>query len=386
MSEDYKFFSKPFAIQGDIAEVPDEMQTDGSVSFESGWGYDYERNPETDNLAKDIGRPEMNYLLRVITEQIRQYQTEGTFYYITPEKNGGNPYPYRSAARCLFEENGVLDVYESLVDNNTSLPTDATKWQKVTVRNLVPNTRSVKTTAPLEGGGQLSADLELKLASGAEGDVLIFKNGAWAAGQMKIPAVYELCEFYYFRHPTLKPGFQAAQGGLLANAATLYPEAWAYLQTTEGQKLCKTEAQWQALTTATWATLADGTKVGWNGIGGAPFYAPNTATGALRLPDLRGMYAEAAGYDGLGVGGVHGDAVRDCAGYINFARQSYLHVATGVFTTADSADGVYGSVPSASNAYHAIRFALSRVLPTAAKNQGRAWGVLPCVYLGQPAS
>ena len=52
---------------------------------------------------------------------------------------------------------------------------------------------------------------------------------------------YEICEFYYFRHPTLKPGFQPAQGGLLANAATKYPEAWAYLQTTEGRKLCKTE-------------------------------------------------------------------------------------------------------------------------------------------------
>ena len=31
---------------------------------------------------------------------------------------------------------------------------------------------------------------------------------------------YELCEFYYFRHPTLKPGFMPAHGGLLENAAT----------------------------------------------------------------------------------------------------------------------------------------------------------------------
>ncbi|MDR2503989.1 MAG: phage tail protein, partial [Deltaproteobacteria bacterium] len=95
---------------------------------------------------------------------------------------------------------------------------------------------------------------------------------------------YDLCEFYYFRHPTLKPGFQSAQGGLLTNAATLYPEAWAYLQTTEGQLLCKTEAEWQAMTTAIWHTNADGTTAGWNGIGGAPFYAPDLATGALRLP------------------------------------------------------------------------------------------------------
>ena len=28
----------------------------------------------------------------------------------------------------------------------------------------------------------------------------------------------------------------------------------------------------------------------------------------------------------------------------------------------------------------------SRVVPTANKNQPRAWGALPCVYLGLPAS
>ena len=34
-------------------------------------------------------------------------------------------------------------------------------------------------------------------------------------------------------------------------------------------------------------------------------------TGSLRLPDLRGMYAEAAGFDSLGAGGVHGDGGRE---------------------------------------------------------------------------
>ena len=207
----------------------------------------------------------------------------------------------------------------------------------------------------------------------------------WGAARADKTERYELCEFYYFRHPTLKPGFQTAQGGLLANAATLYPEAWAYLQTAEGQKLCKTEAQWQALTTATWATLADGTKVGWNGIGGAPFYAPNTATGALRLPDLRGMYAEAAGFDSLGVGAVHGDGIREIIGQVASAGAYAFHPdgASGAFAPA----GLSGPTPtpqSGSGGRGSLRMTASRVVPVANKTQTRAYGALACVYLGLP--
>ena len=203
-----------------------------------------------------------------------------------------------------------------------------------------------------------------------------------------------LCEFYFFRHPTLRPGFQPAQGGLLSNAATLYPEAWAYLQTTEGQKLCTTEEQWQAMTTATGATLADGSKVGWNGIGGAPYYAPNTATGALRLPDLRGMYAEAAGFDSLGVGGTHGDAGREIAAAMHLGSMINA-IASGVVTIGGTG-ALYGE-PTQNASYLALGsgsaiasnkafFSAARVIPVANKIQPRAWGSLACVYLGAPAS
>ena len=192
---------------------------------------------------------------------------------------------------------------------------------------------------------------------------------------------YDLCEFYYFRHPTLKPGFQPAQGGLIANAATLYPAAWEYLQTAQGQLLCKTKAQWQALNTAVWATLADGTTVGWNGIGGAPYFVQDLAAGTLRLPDLRGMYAEAAGFDTLGVGDSHGDAIRNITG------------ATSIVSAGNSASGAFvrsstsgASVNTAAASFYMSQFSFnaSLVVPTAAKNQPRAWGALACVYLGLP--
>ncbi|MCC8194882.1 MAG: hypothetical protein LIP28_09590 [Deltaproteobacteria bacterium] len=220
-------------------------------------------------------------------------------------------------------------------------------------------------------------------------------NAAYWGKAVQAATGYELCEFYFFRHPTLRPGFQPAQGGLLVNAAMLYPEAWAYLQTAEGRLLCKTEAEWQAMTTATWATLADGTEVGWNGIGGAPFYAPDRNTGALRLPDLRGMYAEAAGFDSLDVGGVHGDGIPRLLGSLAFSGNSSLSSAfrwsargNGAFLsrndpnlTAIFASGASGTSPDTDNY---LEFDSSRQIATFNKTQPRAFGALACVYLGLP--
>lgn len=259
------------------------------------------------------------------------------------------------------------------------------------------NTITITAGTGLSGGGNLTANrtLAVKLVnavnstdatSAATANAVKIAYDKAVAAYNRTP--YELCEFYFFRHPSLRPSFQPAQGGLLQNAATLYPEAWAYLQTVEGRKLCKTEAEWQAMTTATWATLADGSKVGWNGIGGAPYYAPNTATGALRLPDLRGMYVEAAGFDALGVGGTHGDAGREILGtfpavYGGGANPAPAEGISGCF--ASTLVGVEGSGPvSASSVNLIYAFAASRMTPVANKVQPRAWGALACCYLGAP--
>ena len=204
-----------------------------------------------------------------------------------------------------------------------------------------------------------------------------------------IPVRYELGEFYFFRHPDLRAGFAPLTGGLISNCATAYPEIWAYLATTAGAKLCCTEAQWQAMSTATWATLADGTTVGWEGIGGVPFYVRNTSTGNLRLPDLRGMYAEAAGFDSLGVGGVDGDRGRNAAGAFHATALGYNYPKfnpSGAFTreTVTNSAGVPGD--SDKNEFFKFVLNLSRVQPTGSTFAPRRWGALACCWLGTPAS
>lgn len=202
------------------------------------------------------------------------------------------------------------------------------------------------------------------------------------------PDQFVIGEFYYFRHPTIKPGFAAAQGGLISGAyqgknITEYP-IWAYLQTAEGQLLCKSEAQWQAMTTATWHTNADGSKIGWDGIGGAPFYVQDLSAGTLRMPDLRGMYAEAAGFASLGVGDVQGDGERRKSGKVSLLFPGGFETSTtaGVFKTSGARTAAYGTASS----WGSLEFDNAGSVPIATKTQPRSWGALACAYLGQPAS
>ena len=234
----------------------------------------------------------------------------------------------------------------------------------------------VATSADLVDGATINNGPAF-LAAGSEAERLL----------LRVTEKYDLGEFYYFRHPTMKPSFAAAQGGLISGAyqgknITEYP-IWAYLQTAEGQLLCKTEEQWQAMTTATWATLADGSKVGWNGIGGAPYYVQNLGAGTLRMPDVRGMYAEAAGFDSLGVGGTHIDMARKIVGSTGWLAGYQTDESAGAFYV--SATGSTMANDSGVNYYRRLALDTSRVVPTGGANKPRAWGALACAYLGQPA-
>ena len=191
---------------------------------------------------------------------------------------------------------------------------------------------------------------------------------------------YELCEVYYFLNPALRPGFVEAAGGLVNNAATLYPAAFGYLQTVEGSALCVTEAQWQAMSTATYYTDASGNTEGWNGVGGVPKFVLDTGNGTIRVPDLRGMYMEAAGLDSLAVGGVHADMIRNITGSLNATYRYDDFAPNGVFV---------GSTPSSAfdtgsyRPHDVVTMDVSRQIPTGNQAKPRAFGVLACVYLGE---
>ena len=157
------FIRVPFAVEGEQTEIPLALQTDGHVSMQTGYTFDYERDPAVDTQAKDVERDKMNWLFGLLTTVLRQYQSEGTYPYITPEDNGGTPFPYPKYARCLYADQKVSGVFESLVDNNTSAPADAAKWQNISAGKYVSSARTITTTAPLTGGGVLDKDLTIAM-------------------------------------------------------------------------------------------------------------------------------------------------------------------------------------------------------------------------------
>lgn len=124
-----KFFRLPFAVSGDKTAVPDASQPSGSVSYEDGFGLDYELDPGVDPAAKDVPRDETNQLFYDITNAIAELQSFGTPDFITSALNGGVAYSYSKYARVKYSDGFV---YVSKIDANTDLPTVAASWWKLT--------------------------------------------------------------------------------------------------------------------------------------------------------------------------------------------------------------------------------------------------------------
>lgn len=104
-----KYFKYPFAQQGDNIVVPDELQTNGGVSYKQGFGYDYQRKLGSDPLAKPVPRQQTNQLYNDITGAIKQYQENGFYNFITPEMNGGEAFSYDLAACIRYDMSDAKD-------------------------------------------------------------------------------------------------------------------------------------------------------------------------------------------------------------------------------------------------------------------------------------
>ncbi|EOG1892588.1 hypothetical protein ACK4N0_003951, partial [Proteus mirabilis] len=114
-------FKTPFATQGDKASIPVEIQSDGSVSYTQGYGYDYERDQVTDPAAKDIEREKMNGIFHDITEAIGEIQRFG----FPKWDEAGKPYAIRT---IVYHKNKV---WQSKVENNNIEPVAGNAWAEL---------------------------------------------------------------------------------------------------------------------------------------------------------------------------------------------------------------------------------------------------------------
>lgn len=117
------FGTVPFANAGDKAAIPITTQPDGSVSYNQGWGPDYEL-PYANPLAKDIPRDQSNQLYFDITGALGFVQLNGAPEWTPAADNGGVAVSYPLGARVSY----LGSIYQSISAANTALPTDPSAW------------------------------------------------------------------------------------------------------------------------------------------------------------------------------------------------------------------------------------------------------------------
>ncbi|EIS4806037.1 hypothetical protein ACSD30_000712 [Escherichia coli] len=137
--------ASPFAASGDKEQIPQTKQDTGEISFSEGYGPDYEKDLDNDTGAKTIERAKLNWLLCLVTSEIKKYQEQGIPDYISKEDNGGIDYPYAAAAMVRYNNK----IYYSLKDENTDKP-DTNSW------SLLDPSEYLSV-----GGGTINGDLTI---------------------------------------------------------------------------------------------------------------------------------------------------------------------------------------------------------------------------------
>lgn len=116
-----KLFTKPFGVAGDKTPIPNGVQVDGSVSYESGFGADYERQLGVDPAAKNIGRQTFNELMFDVTTSLQEMQAGfgGSAYSLALAQSlPGGGYPKGAVIPRL----DGLGLWLNLTVNNTTNP------------------------------------------------------------------------------------------------------------------------------------------------------------------------------------------------------------------------------------------------------------------------
>lgn len=291
--------------------------------------------------------------------------------------------------------NDILTFCQQGVDNRDLLPLDEYKTDQQRLIGHQPGiaraklaNRAARQTAHICAG--LAQFLARRYGPGVvdDGDIDKIEDAlAYTISSMIEACRYEIGEFYFFRHPTLKPGMEPLNGCIIENCAEIYPDFWQYIQTVEGSKLCITEAEWQELSTKIYYTAADGTTFGYNGVGGVTSFAPDFATGNLHNPDLRGMHLECAGFNSLNVAGaVRMGGIPKIYGTVGSIPYIVGASSTGVLknTRVDvppSWDLMSGAQFSATH----ITIDSTLVIPETTRVMPPSFGVLACAWMGTPA-
>lgn len=149
-----KIFKVPFADTGDKISPPDSVQSDGSVSYPIGYGFDYQRDTSLDSggapvdpLAKVFPREQHNGILNDITTAIGEMQING----LPVWQLAGAPYPVNALVRHADSN------WRSFVSNNNTTPgASGASWidlgYQPDASETVKGIAKIATTSLAQGG------------------------------------------------------------------------------------------------------------------------------------------------------------------------------------------------------------------------------------------
>lgn len=152
-----KYYRFPFATSGTRSAIPDTVQSDGSVSYPTGYGVDYQLDQEIDPAALDVERDKFNELMFDATENLQYLQQFSVPAFITSIDNGGTPYPYSKKAIVRFQRaDTTYSLYQSLLDNNQDAPeispgVFSAQWQEIAFRLYANDTGTVNNVRVFAG-------------------------------------------------------------------------------------------------------------------------------------------------------------------------------------------------------------------------------------------
>lgn len=119
-----KYYVNPFALNGDKVPIPDATDPSGFVSYDSGYTFDYERDPDpsVDPLTKDIERDKMNQIFFDLTDNVKFLQDTGGVPEWSAVRAAAGGYP-RDA-----KVSNAGTTYTSTINANASTPGASATW------------------------------------------------------------------------------------------------------------------------------------------------------------------------------------------------------------------------------------------------------------------
>lgn len=119
----YTYIRTPFAENGDKTTIPNDNPPDNTVSYDQGFGPEYDLDPVTDPNAEDIERGNFNSLLNNTTGNIQFWQTRLFPDWVPAADNGGTPIQY--GIGMVVNHNGLTWI---AIENNTTQEPGVGGW------------------------------------------------------------------------------------------------------------------------------------------------------------------------------------------------------------------------------------------------------------------